>query len=235
MKCEITPSIVAAVSMASSSVLSPLSAGSITRPTTLPQPTRLFRILSLPRLPQPRRRTSSTLVAKAGWRRNPGPQQSKNPQESTQAAAASAPARGEEEVVEEDLPWIQEKALDLVEFTGTVTQAIPGPRVAQSQIPWLLAVPLAWVGLSFVIGFVKAVRKFTSPRAQRKRLVCPYFLHSFHLFSFDDSSRQEPFSFEDADILRMHTQSETDDIESAKKMVDDSSLEEDKDGSSSMD
>ncbi|KAG6513984.1 hypothetical protein ZIOFF_024321 [Zingiber officinale] len=31
-------------------------------------------------------------------------------------------------------------------------------------------VPLTWVGFSFVIGFVKAVRKFTSPRAQRKRL-----------------------------------------------------------------
>ncbi|KAJ8506143.1 hypothetical protein OPV22_007029 [Ensete ventricosum] len=340
--------------MASSSLLSPLSAGSITRPTTLPQPTRLFRILSLPRLPQPRRRTSSTLVAKAGWRRNPGPQQSKNPQESTQAAAA--PARGEEEVVEEDLPWIQEKALDLVEFTGTVTQAIPGPRVAQSQIPWLLAVPLAWVGLSFVIGFVKAVRKFTSPRAQRKRLVNK---NAFLLKSIDElflrgkdevnnaalkelmqktgfsmeeilrkyiryTLNEKPFNpdmvidlihlrnsslledaqvaeilnevsrrivrekgpvvmdlsgftekgfkrklavqalfgkilylselpefcssdsslivkeifgvtDEDADILRMHTQSETDDIESAKKMVDDSSLEEDKDGSSSMD
>ncbi|KAG6476873.1 hypothetical protein ZIOFF_066121 [Zingiber officinale] len=27
------------------------------------------------------------------------------------------------------------------------------------------------IGFSFVIGFVKAVRKFTSPRAQRKRLV----------------------------------------------------------------
>lgn len=40
---------------------------------------------------------------------------------------------------------------------------------------------------------------------------------------------------EDTDILRMHTLSETDDIESVKKMVDDSSLEEDKDGSSSMD
>ncbi|KAG6524739.1 hypothetical protein ZIOFF_014677 [Zingiber officinale] len=32
-------------------------------------------------------------------------------------------------------------------------------------------VPLTWVGFSFVIGFVKAVRKFTSPRAQHKRLV----------------------------------------------------------------
>ncbi|THU65759.1 hypothetical protein C4D60_Mb05t07020 [Musa balbisiana] len=341
--------------MAYSSLLWPLSAGSITRPTALPQPTLLFRIHSLPRLPQPRRRTSSTLVAKLRWNGNPGPQPSKNPKESTQAAAA--PARDEEEkVVEENLPWIQEKALDLVEFTGTVTQAIPGPRVAQSQLPWLLAVPLAWVGLSFVIGFVKAVRKFTSPRAQRKRLVNK---NAFLLKSIDElflrgkdevnnsalkelmqktgfsmeeilrkyiryTLNEKPFNpdmvldlihlrnsslledaqvaeilnevsrrivkekgpvvmdlsgftekgfkrklavqalfgkilylselpefcsrdsslivkeifgvtDEDTDILRMHTLSETDDIESVKKMVDDSSLEEDKDGSSSMD
>ncbi|CAL9752169.1 unnamed protein product [Musa acuminata subsp. burmannicoides] len=343
--------------MASSSLLWPLSAGSITRPTALPQPSLLFRIHSLPRLPQPRRRTSSTLVAKLRW--SPGPQQSKNPKESTQAAAAAAaaPARDEEEeVVEENLPWIQEKALDLVEFTGTVTQAIPGPRVAQSQLPWLLAVPLAWVGLSFVIGFVKAVRKFTSPRAQRKRLVNK---NAFLLKSIDElflrgkdevnnsalkelmqktgfsmeeilrkyiryTLNEKPFNpdmvidlihlrnsslledaqvaeilnevsrrivkekgpvvmdlsgftekgfkrklavqalfgkilylselpefcsrdsslivkeifgvtDEDTDILRMHTLSETDDIESVKKMVDDSSFEEDKDGSSSMD
>ncbi|KAJ4800412.1 UDP-N-acetylmuramoylalanine--D-glutamate ligase [Rhynchospora pubera] len=78
----------------------------------------------------------------------------------------------EEEVeVEEELPWIQEKALDLVEFTGTVTQAIPGPRVGQSPVPWLLAVPLTYVGVTFVIAFVKTVRKFTSPNAKRKRLV----------------------------------------------------------------
>lgn len=76
-----------------------------------------------------------------------------------------------EEEVEEDLPWIQEKALDLVEFTGTVTQAIPGPRVGQSPLPWILAVPLAYVGLSFFIAVVKTVKKFTSPKAKRKRLV----------------------------------------------------------------
>lgn len=73
--------------------------------------------------------------------------------------------------VEEDLPWIQEKALDLVEFTGSVTQAIPGPRVGQSKLPWILAVPLAYVGVSFVIAFVKTVKKFNSPKFKRKKLV----------------------------------------------------------------
>ncbi|KAK8945449.1 hypothetical protein KSP40_PGU020240 [Platanthera guangdongensis] len=64
-----------------------------------------------------------------------------------------------------------EKALDLVEFTGTVTHAIPGPRVGQSPLPWILAVPLAYVGLTFVFAVFKTVKKMTSPRAQRKRLV----------------------------------------------------------------
>lgn len=79
----------------------------------------------------------------------------------------------EEEVeeVEEELPWIQEKALDLVEFTGSVTQAIPGPRVGGSSFPWILAVPFAYFGITFVIAFVKTVRKFNSPRAKRRKLV----------------------------------------------------------------
>ncbi|KAK4400164.1 hypothetical protein Sango_1122500 [Sesamum angolense] len=77
----------------------------------------------------------------------------------------------EEEEVEEELPWIQEKALDLVEFTGSVTQAIPGPRVGQSSLPWVLAVPLAYLGITFVMAFVKTVRKFSSPREQRRKLV----------------------------------------------------------------
>ncbi|KAF4354732.1 hypothetical protein G4B88_031272 [Cannabis sativa] len=75
------------------------------------------------------------------------------------------------EEVEEDLPWIQEKALDVVEFTGSVTQAIPGPRVGTSSLPWILALPLAYAGITFVIAFVKTVRKLTSPKAKRKRLV----------------------------------------------------------------
>lgn len=73
--------------------------------------------------------------------------------------------------VEEELPWIQEKALDLVEFTGSVTQAIPGPRVGPTSLPWILAVPLGYLGLTFVIAFVKTVKKFSSPKAQRRKLV----------------------------------------------------------------
>lgn len=85
--------------------------------------------------------------------------------------ASSAKEEDEEVEVEEDLPWIQEKALDLVEFTGSVTQAIPGPRVGQSRLPWLLALPLAYAGITFVIAFVKTVKKFSSPRHKRKKLV----------------------------------------------------------------
>ncbi|XP_021735511.1 uncharacterized protein LOC110702143 [Chenopodium quinoa] len=77
----------------------------------------------------------------------------------------------EEIEVEEDLPWIQEKALDLVEFTGSVSQAIPGPRVGQTSFPWFLAVPLAVLGITFVTSFLKALNKFTSPREKRRKLV----------------------------------------------------------------
>lgn len=87
----------------------------------------------------------------------------------------------EEEEVEEDMLWIQEKALDLVEFTGSVTQAIPGPRVGSSKLPWMLAVPLAYAGVTFVTAFVKTVKKFSSPKAQRKKLVSPSVL-SLSLF-----------------------------------------------------
>ncbi|OAY53403.1 uncharacterized protein LOC110613739 [Manihot esculenta] len=78
----------------------------------------------------------------------------------------------EEEIeVEEELPWIQEKALDLVEFTGSVTQAIPGPRVGQSSLPWILALPLAYAGITFVIAFLKTLKKFSSPKEKRRKLV----------------------------------------------------------------
>lgn len=107
------------------------------------------------------------------------------------AAANSASSTGKDKKkevdevveVEEDLPWIQEKALDLVEFTGSVTQAIPGPRVGPTSFPWILAVPLAYAGLTFVIAFVKTVRKFTSPKAKRRRLVCLLNLCSQNQFS----------------------------------------------------
>lgn len=116
------------------------------------------------------------------------------------AAAArgtnSNPSKKKEEVIieeeteeveeEEDLPWIQEKALDLVEFTGSVTQALPGPRVGQTSLPWVLALPLAYVGVSFVIAFVKTLRKFNSPKEKRRKLVKFSFLISqfFVVFNF---------------------------------------------------
>lgn len=98
-----------------------------------------------------------------------------------QKSSSKAEEQVEEEEVEEDMLWIQEKALDLVEFTGSVTQAIPGPRVGSSKLPWMLAVPLAYAGVTFVSAFVKTVKKFSSPKAQRKKLVS---LALFLLWSF---------------------------------------------------
>ncbi|KAF3457927.1 hypothetical protein FNV43_RR02588 [Rhamnella rubrinervis] len=99
------------------------------------------------------------------------PKSNSNPAVKNPNKTASEEDRVVEVEVEEDLPWIQEKALDLVEFTGSVTQAIPGPRVGTSSLPWILALPLAYAGLTFVIAFVKTARKFTSPREKRRRLV----------------------------------------------------------------
>ncbi|MFS8030938.1 hypothetical protein Hanom_Chr17g01539911 [Helianthus anomalus] len=99
---------------------------------------------------------------------------------STAAAAArsnvnpkESEKKQEDEVVEveEDMPWIQEKVLDIVEFTSSVTQAVPGPRVGKSSVPWILAVPLAYVGISFVFSVYKTVRKLTSPKQARRKLV----------------------------------------------------------------
>ncbi|KAK3408011.1 hypothetical protein EUGRSUZ_J00330 [Eucalyptus grandis] len=135
---------------------------------------------SLPGIARPRRLPSSPLSSTASARRSVfvpaaskggGGRDGKRPASKEQAKAGGDEEEGEMVEVEEDLPWIQEKALDLVEFTGSVTQAIPGPRVGSSSLPWILAVPLAYVGVSFVIAFVKTVRKFGSPREKRRRLV----------------------------------------------------------------
>ncbi|MBA0738950.1 hypothetical protein Gogos_012258 [Gossypium gossypioides] len=126
-------------------------------------------LLSIPRLtPRKTPNLSLSLTTAAATSKSGGENAvpSKNPKETKKEVVE------EEEVeVEEELPWIQEKALDLVEFTGSVTQAIPGPRVGTSSLPWILAVPLAYAGITFVIALVKTVKKFTSPRHQRKKLV----------------------------------------------------------------
>ncbi|KAE8795022.1 hypothetical protein D1007_30222 [Hordeum vulgare] len=125
----------------------PVAGGRVRRcPLTLPAPTRATP-----------RRSTPLLVARAKRTNN--------------SSAAPKREADEEVEVEEELPWIQDKALDLVEFTGTVTQAIPGPRVGSSPVPWLLAVPLAYVGISFALSVVRTVRRFTSPRTQKKKRV----------------------------------------------------------------
>ncbi|KAM7269974.1 hypothetical protein ACFE04_029188 [Oxalis oulophora] len=122
-------------------------------------------LISLPK--RPTTTTTTTRVSASTTSKN-----NKNPSNpKTQQVIVDEEEIEVEVEVEEDLPWIQEKALDLVEFTGSVSQAIPGPRVGQSSLPWIVTLPIAYVGVSFVIAFVKTVRKFTSPKAKRRRLV----------------------------------------------------------------
>lgn len=113
--------------------------------------------------------------------------------------------------VEEELPWIQDKALDLVEFTGTVTQAIPGPRVGSSPVPWLLAVPLAYVGVSFVQAVVRTYRRFTSPRTQKKKRVTK---NIFLLKSLDElfQKGREAVNFSSLQELMQKTGFDMDDV-----------------------
>ncbi|XP_050233908.1 uncharacterized protein LOC126682310 [Mercurialis annua] len=95
-----------------------------------------------------------------------------SPIENNSNTQKSLKNKEEEEIeVEEELPWIQEKALDVVEFTGSVTQALPGPRVGQSSLPWILAVPLGYLSITFVIAVVKTLKKLSSPKAKRRSLV----------------------------------------------------------------
>ncbi|MBA0649193.1 hypothetical protein Goklo_016782 [Gossypium klotzschianum] len=158
---------IASPSSSSSSFTFTASSPFLSRPKlgTHPFPPAL---LSIPRLtPRKTPNLSLSLTTAAATSKSGGENAvpSKNPKETKKEVVE------EEEVeVEEELPWIQEKALDLVEFTGSVTQAIPGPRVGTSSLPWILAVPLAYAGITFVIAFVKTVKKFTSPRHQRKKL-----------------------------------------------------------------
>ncbi|KAG0490211.1 hypothetical protein HPP92_007074 [Vanilla planifolia] len=153
--------------MISCSTIRPLSAGVNLSPGSISGNAHLFprQHYFLPQFPTAFCQRSSLLIVTAKARATSQDHSSKNTKDSVQNSAEDV------EEVEEDLPWIQEKALDLVEFTGTVTQAIPGPRVGQSPLPWIVAIPLAYLGLSFVIAVFKTVKKFTSPRAKRRRVV----------------------------------------------------------------
>uniref|UniRef100_A0A804MD73 Armadillo-like repeats domain-containing protein n=1 Tax=Zea mays TaxID=4577 RepID=A0A804MD73_MAIZE len=138
--------------------------------------------LTIPARTAPRR-PAPLLVVRAKRAGSQPPAAAASRQPANPSAVPKRDVEEEEEEVEEEMPWIQDKALDLVEFTGTVTQAIPGPRVGSSPVPWLLAVPLAYVGVSFVLAVVRTVRKFTSPHTKKKRRVSK---NIFLLKSLDD-------------------------------------------------
>lgn len=98
-----------------------------------------------------------------------------NPKQETADKGKPAPSKEEEEEEEEfeevEISWLQEKAEDLYQNVGVAVDAIPGPRVGSTSLPWLLAVPIGYLGITFIIAVVKTVLKLTSPKAKRRRLV----------------------------------------------------------------
>lgn len=71
----------------------------------------------------------------------------------------------------------EEKVVSLIELTGKVTRALPGPRIGQTPFPWILAVPLAYIGFSLVTVLVKAVWQFSPPKESSKKLVWDFFFN----------------------------------------------------------
>ncbi|EFJ37689.1 hypothetical protein SELMODRAFT_437286 [Selaginella moellendorffii] len=103
--------------------------------------------------------TSETEVSKGSGRKNAG----KN-------AVAAAPVV-KEEVEEVEMSWVEEKTGELVQMTGNAIQAIPGPRVGQSSVPWLLVLPVAYFSVTFVIAVYRTVKKYSSPKAKKRRMI----------------------------------------------------------------
>lgn len=84
-------------------------------------------------------------------------------------AAVQGDVYDDEEEVE--ISWIQEKVEDVVLVTSQAMESVPGPRVGDGQLPWLVAVPLGYLGITFVIAVVRSWRKFNSSKEKRKRQV----------------------------------------------------------------
>jgi len=85
-----------------------------------------------------------------------GPQEAPAAQkEGAAVAVAGEPEEGES--------WLAEGVEDAKAVVSAAADLVPGPRVGSSSLPWALAVPLAYLGLTFVLAVVKTVRKMNSP------------------------------------------------------------------------
>ena len=101
---------------------------------------------------------------------------SSNPSGSVPTQEIAESIEDTEDEVEES--WLDERIDSAVELTATFVRAVPGPRVSTSNVPWLLAVPLAYLGLTFVWSVFSFVRKKNTPQARRRRQVRTHYRHA---------------------------------------------------------
>ncbi|GAQ84705.1 hypothetical protein KFL_002010210 [Klebsormidium nitens] len=121
----------------------------------------------------------------------------------------------EEEGEEVELSWAQEKYMDLKQSVGVVVDRVPGPRVASSNVPWLIAVPLSYLAITLLISVAKVIKKNNTPRAHRKRQVNRNFelVELISKYLEEDKSQLDPkgfralqsnFKFSPHEILRKY-------------------------------
>lgn len=67
--------------------------------------------------------------------------------------------------------WLEEKLGDAYDFASSAMVSVPGPRVASSEVPWLVAVPAGYLALTFVWSVVRLVQKYNAPKAKRRRQI----------------------------------------------------------------
>ncbi|GJP50785.1 hypothetical protein CLOM_g9950 [Closterium sp. NIES-68] len=128
----------------------------------------------------------------------------------------------EEELVEEEIPeeeaepsWVSERVTDVQQTVQSVMQAVPGPRVGESNMPWLVALPLGYMALTFVLAVYKTVKMRSSPKAKRRRQIgknaglnqtIDEFLpdNKAALTSKELKSLEKKFNFSSDEILRKY-------------------------------
>lgn len=154
-------------------------------------------------------RNCCTLIARA--RKGNSKQEAASTAATDKGKPASTVVEEDEEYEEVEVSWLQEKAENLYESVGVAVKAIPGPRVGSTSLPWLLAVPIGYLGITFVIAVVKTILKHNSPKAKRRRLVDK---NAFLCTSIDDifAERRSDLDSKELNSLKSKTDFTTQEI-----------------------
>eukprot|EP00271_Cylindrocystis_brebissonii_P020058 TRINITY_DN6484_c0_g1_i2.p1 TRINITY_DN6484_c0_g1~~TRINITY_DN6484_c0_g1_i2.p1 ORF type:complete len:423 (+),score=63.03 TRINITY_DN6484_c0_g1_i2:102-1271(+) len=102
----------------------------------------------------------------------------------------------------EEESWLEEKIGTAQEYVGQAVQVVPGPRVGSTGLPWLLALPIAYMVVTFAWTVFRRVQKFNSPKGRRRRQIGKNALLNEMLDEFFPDKREALTEAELAKIQR---------------------------------